>query len=61
VYEQCMDLQLYYRDTEQADAWMAKQEVIYVFHAISMFSYIIYIVYLNSFRILAIFNYFYLL
>lgn len=25
--EQCMDLQLYYRDTEQADTWMAKQEV----------------------------------
>lgn len=24
--EQCMDLQLYYRDTEQADTWMAKQE-----------------------------------
>ena len=27
LYEQCMDLQLFYRDTEQADAWMAKQEV----------------------------------
>ncbi|GAB6021924.1 hypothetical protein CHUAL_006087 [Chamberlinius hualienensis] len=26
LYEQCMDLQLYYRDTEQADTWMAKQE-----------------------------------
>lgn len=26
LYEQCMDLQLFYRDTEQADAWMAKQE-----------------------------------
>lgn len=26
-YEQCMDLQLFYRDTEQADTWMAKQEV----------------------------------
>lgn len=26
LYEQCMDLQLYYRDAEQADAWMAKQE-----------------------------------
>jgi len=25
-YEQCMDLQLFYRDTEQADTWMAKQE-----------------------------------
>ncbi|KAL3315949.1 Spectrin alpha chain, non-erythrocytic 1 [Cichlidogyrus casuarinus] len=25
-YEQCMDLQLLYRDTEQAEAWMAKQE-----------------------------------
>uniref|UniRef100_A0A0P4VTQ5 Putative beta-spectrin n=2 Tax=Rhodnius TaxID=13248 RepID=A0A0P4VTQ5_9HEMI len=24
--EQCMDLQLFYRDTEQADTWMAKQE-----------------------------------
>ena len=23
-----MDLQLFYRDTEQADAWMTKQEVI---------------------------------
>ena len=27
MYEQCMDLQLFYRDTEQADAWMTKQEV----------------------------------
>ena len=26
-YEQCMDLQLFYRDTEQANTWMAKQEV----------------------------------
>ena len=26
-YEQCMDLQLFVRDTEQADAWMTKQEV----------------------------------
>jgi spectrin alpha len=26
LYEQCMDLQLFYRDTEQADAWMGKQE-----------------------------------
>ena len=26
LYEQCMDLQLFLRDTEQADAWMAKQE-----------------------------------
>lgn len=26
LYEQCMDLQLFYRDTEQADAWMSKQE-----------------------------------
>lgn len=30
LYEQCMDLQLFYRDTEQADTWMAKQEVIFV-------------------------------
>lgn len=29
LYEQCMDLQLFYRDTEQADTWMAKQEVCY--------------------------------
>lgn len=28
--EQCMDLQLYYRDTEQADTWMAKQEVTFL-------------------------------
>lgn len=27
-YEQCMDLQLFYRDTEQVDNWMSKQEVI---------------------------------
>jgi len=27
LYEQCMDLQLFIRDTEQADAWMTKQEV----------------------------------
>lgn len=27
LYEQCMDLQVFYRDTEQADTWMAKQEV----------------------------------
>lgn len=27
LYEQCMDLQLFVRDTEQADAWMTKQEV----------------------------------
>ncbi|XP_022904899.1 spectrin alpha chain isoform X3 [Onthophagus taurus] len=26
LYEQCMDLQLFYRDTELADTWMAKQE-----------------------------------
>lgn len=26
LYEQCMDLQLYLRDCEQADTWMAKQE-----------------------------------
>lgn len=26
LYEQCMDYQLFYRDAEQADAWMAKQE-----------------------------------
>jgi spectrin alpha len=26
LYEQCMDLQLFYRDTERADTWMAKQE-----------------------------------
>lgn len=26
LYEQCMDLQLFYRDTDQADTWMAKQE-----------------------------------
>ncbi|XP_052790861.1 spectrin alpha chain-like isoform X4 [Mya arenaria] len=26
LYEQCMDLQLFIRDTEQADAWMTKQE-----------------------------------
>ncbi|KAJ8953156.1 hypothetical protein NQ318_017183 [Aromia moschata] len=26
LYEQCMDLQLFYRDTEQADTWMAKHE-----------------------------------
>lgn len=25
LYEQCMDLQLFYRDTEQADQWMLKQ------------------------------------
>lgn len=26
LYEMCMDLQLFYRDTEQADTWMAKHE-----------------------------------
>merc|ERR1712062_727050 len=26
LYEQCMDLHLFYRDAEQADTWMAKQE-----------------------------------
>lgn len=26
LYEMCMDLQLFYRDTEQADTWMAKYE-----------------------------------
>merc|ERR550519_2731185 len=26
LYEQCMDLQLFYRDTEQTDTWMAKHE-----------------------------------
>merc|ERR1712223_512113 len=26
LYEQCMDLQLFYRDAEQADTWMAKRE-----------------------------------
>jgi spectrin alpha len=37
LYEQCMDLRLFYRDTEQADAWIAKQEVsvvgMYPFHS----------------------------
>jgi len=27
LYEQCMDLQLFYRDTDQAETWMTKQEV----------------------------------
>lgn len=27
TYEQCMDLQLFYRDTKQAQSWMTKQEV----------------------------------
>jgi len=27
LYEQCMDLQLFHRDSEQADAWITKQEV----------------------------------
>ena len=27
LFEQCMELQLFLRDTEQADSWMAKQEV----------------------------------
>ena len=31
LYEQCMDLQLFYRDTEHADALMTKQEVIIVY------------------------------
>ncbi|KRY60696.1 Spectrin alpha chain [Trichinella britovi] len=26
LYEQCMDLQLFYRDTDQAETWMTKQE-----------------------------------
>lgn len=26
AFEQCMDLQLFYRDTEQAETWLAKQE-----------------------------------
>ena len=30
--EQCMDLRLFYRDTEQADAWIAKQEVATLLH-----------------------------
>ncbi|XP_076454932.1 LOW QUALITY PROTEIN: spectrin alpha chain-like [Babylonia areolata] len=30
LYEQCMDLQLFVRDTEQADAWMTKQEAFLV-------------------------------
>ena len=30
LYEQCMDLQLFYRDTEQADTWMAQQEAFLV-------------------------------
>jgi len=29
-YEQCMDLQLFLRDTEQADTWMTKQEAFLV-------------------------------
>ena len=32
LYLQCMDLQLFYRDTEQADAWMHKQEVRFLFY-----------------------------
>lgn len=31
LYEQCMDLQLFYRDTDQAETWMTKQEVICIF------------------------------
>jgi spectrin alpha len=27
LYEQCMDLQIFYRDSEQAEAWMNKQEL----------------------------------
>ena len=27
LYEQCMDLQLFCRDTDQAETWMNKQEV----------------------------------
>ncbi|KAL8606296.1 hypothetical protein ACOMHN_024191 [Nucella lapillus] len=30
MYEQCMDFQLFIRDTEQADAWMTKQEAFLV-------------------------------
>ena len=30
LYEQCMDLQLFLRDTEQADAWVTKQEAFLV-------------------------------
>ncbi|KAH9498947.1 hypothetical protein Btru_004017 [Bulinus truncatus] len=30
MYEQCMDLQLFLRDTEQADTWMTKQEAFLV-------------------------------
>lgn len=30
LYEQCMDLQLFLRDTEQADTWMTKQEAFLV-------------------------------
>ncbi|KAL3106100.1 hypothetical protein niasHT_030387 [Heterodera trifolii] len=28
LYEQCMDLQLFYKDTEQAESWMTKQELL---------------------------------
>lgn len=31
LYLKCMDLQLFYRDTEQADTWMHKQEVSFNF------------------------------
>ena len=41
LYEQCMDLQLFYRDTEQADTWMAKQEVIYFIDCITYLFYLI--------------------
>ncbi|XP_030853592.1 spectrin alpha chain, non-erythrocytic 1 isoform X3 [Strongylocentrotus purpuratus] len=30
TYEQCMDLQLFYRDTKQAQSWMTKQETFLV-------------------------------
>lgn len=40
LYEQCMDLQLFYRDTEQADAWMTKQEVCSVFESILVLVFI---------------------
>lgn len=26
-YEQCLDLHLFYRDSEQVDSWMSRQEV----------------------------------
>ena len=40
-FDQCMDLQLFMRDADQLDAWMAKQEVRSLWDVCTTFTYLV--------------------